>query len=423
MPVKKDIFENGLKIVTEKITTSNSLSIGFWVESGSANEKENEAGYAHFVEHMLFKGTKKRTAQQIAQEVDKVGAYLNATTTREYTGYFINIRKDRIDLALDILTDIIENSVFAEKQIKREKLVVLEEIKMYEDSPDEIVHDHLFRAMFGSHPLGRPILGTKKSIKKIKRENLINFYKRFYRPDKIIISAAGNVDHNYILEYLKKNRFLHSAEKVDFSDIQAQNKLQPQDYIIPRDLAQVHFCLGFPGLSANHPLRHSLYVLNTIFGSSMSSRLFQNLREKLGLCYSIYSFYSAFKSLGIFGIYAGTSLNTFEKAISQIIKEIKKIKKYGFTKNEIEDAKEHIKGHLALSYENNEVRMNRLAKQEMIFGRYFSYKEIVKMIDKVNADSIMEVVDKVFPDKYKIKVSSIGKEEHTEILKKVPLTI
>ena len=372
---------------------------------------------------MLFKGTKKRTAQDIAKEVDRVGAYLNATTTREYTGYFINIRKDKLELALDILTDIIENSTFPEKEIKREKQVVLEEIKMYEDSPDELVHDHLFEAMLWKHPLGKPILGDRRSIKKIKRRKILNFYNKYYTPNRLVISGAGYLDHNYVLKYLEKKKFLYSRRKSENELYNFTNKFQSRDYVVIRNLAQVHFCLGFRGIPADHPLRHSLYVLNTMLGSSMSSRLFQQIREKFGLCYSIYSFYSAFKEYGIFGIYAGTSIETFEKSFNKIIEEIKKIKKYGFTKDEIEDAKEHIKGHLALSYENNEIRMNRLAKQEMIFGRYFSYNEIVKLIDKVNTDTIMEVVEKIFPSNYKIVISSIGEERHTKILNKLPIVL
>ncbi len=421
MAVKKNILNNGLTIVTEK-RPSTSCSIGFWVEVGSVNESENESGYAHFVEHMLFKGTKKRTAKDIANEIDRVGAYLNASTTKEYTDYFINIQKDKIDLALDILIDIIENSTFPKNELKMEKLVVLEEIKTYEDSPDELVHDNLYEAMFPEHPLGKPILGDKSNVKAMTRDKIVKFYRKYYKPNNIIIAAAGNVDHNHIVEYVKKKKFLYSSDKL-LSKNSTKIDVKPKNYIISKKLEQIHICLGFPGLSAVDSDRYSLYIFNTIFGSSMSSRLFQEIREKSGLCYSIYSFYTSFKDSGIFGIYTGTGLNRFEKSFVKIIDEIKKIKKYGITKNELSDAKEHIKGHLALAYENNEVRMNRLARQEMVFHKYFTYNNIAKMVDKVTQDSVMNIIYKIFPKDYKIIISSIGDEKHKTILQQLPTTI
>ncbi|MBN1898750.1 MAG: insulinase family protein [Spirochaetes bacterium] len=423
MSAEKTILPGGLKILSQNIPTSTSVSVGFWVNVGSRHETDNEAGYAHFVEHMLFKGTTTRTAKDIAKEVDRVGAYLNATTTKEFTGYFINIRKEKLDFALDILTDIMENSVFSPRDIKKEINVVLEEIKMYEDTPDEMVHDNLYEALLGKHPLGRPILGNRKSIKKINRDSIHGFYTTHYSPDRFIIASAGNLNHQDIVDYIQKKNFLQFFQSEKREENHVIEPVESRNLLIKRALAQVHFCLGFPGMAADDPDRHSLYVMNTIFGSSMSSRLFQHIREKLGLCYSIYSFYSSFKERGIYGLYAGTSMRSLRAAIQKILNEIKKLKKKGFTKNEIQDAKEHIKGHLALSYENNEIRMNRLARQEMIFGRHFPYDEVVKMIDEVNKDSIMNVLERIFPNDYQIIISSIGTEDHKKVIAALPLSI
>jgi len=421
--VKKDRLDNGVTVVTEEISTSNSVSIGFWVKVGSKDESEKENGYSHFIEHMLFKGTKKRSYLDIAREVDRVGAYLNASTTREDTCYYINIKKDSFDFAVELLCDIVENSIFPEKELLQEKNVVLEEIKMYNDTPEDLVYENFFKSMFYNHPFGMPITGDIENIKNITREGVIEFYKRNYIPSNLVIAAAGNVEHQNLLKLLRKYKFM--SNRANLQPIKNLNNKEfiRKDNILIKNFNQVHICLGFPGISATHSLRYALYIFNTILGSSMSSRLFQKIREKLALCYSIYSFYSSFRETGVFGIYLATSLNTLEKALINILKEVKLIRKKGISKKELEDAKEHIKGNLALAYEQNEVRMNRLARQEIIFGRHFTYKEIINTINSIKLDHIMQIIDIFFPKEYKIIISSVGIEKHKKILKNIDFVI
>jgi predicted Zn-dependent peptidase len=421
--MKKTVLKNGITVITKKIPTSNSVSLGFWVKTGSIHESKEESGYAHFLEHMMFKGTKKRSAKEIAHVIDSAGAYINAGTSKEYTSYYINIIDTKINLALDILTDILGNSTFQEKEIKKERQVVLEEISMYEDTPSELVHDKLIEAMLWKHPIGHPILGQTRSIKKVSRNKLVKFFKRRYSPDKILITAAGNVSHENLLRYLRKVKFFSNTAQNKTAENEVENKIQSRNIILDKELAQVHFCMGFPSIPITHKLRHSLYILNAIFGSSMSSRLFQRIREDQGLCYSIYSFNSMYMKNGIFGIYAGTGLPTFEKTLTGTLKEIKKLKKKLVLKEEMQNGKEHLKGNMALAYENINTHMNSLARQEIYYGKQASLKQQIKNIDKVSLESIEEVINTIFPDDYKIIISSIGNKNHRKIINNIDLHI
>ncbi len=409
-------LENGIEVVTYNIKASHSVSVGFWFKVGSVNEDDREAGVAHFIEHMMFKGTKKRDAFQIARDVDNVGAYINAGTNREYTSYYIKIVSDKIKVALEILSDLVSNSVFAPEEIEKERQVVLEEIYMYEDSPSDIVHDNLYLAMFPSHPLGRPILGTVKTVSKFNRKNIIDFYKKYYVAKNLIISVAGRVNHNEVVDYIKEIQLFNKRRNIKGRSNYTSSFSKPENIIKVKDLSQVNFCLGFPGLKREDERRYALYVLNTFFGSSMSSRLFQEIREKAGLCYSIYSFNTLFIKNGLFGIYGGTNLKNLPFAIEKIISEIKKIKKGEFSEEDIHNAKEHLKGNMALSYESTDAWMDSIAKQKMFYGRFMDYKKIISLIDKVNKDKIMEVVDLIFPDGYSPVISSVGNKKHQKIL-------
>ena len=421
--MEKTVLRNGITVLTKYIPSSHAASIGFWVKAGSIHEKEKEDGYAHFLEHMIFKGTKKRTARQIANEIDTAGAYINAGTAKEYTSYYINIIHDKIGLALDILTDIIENSVFIPKEIQKERQVVLEEIKMYEDTPTELVQDNLVEAMLNGHPIGHPILGGKESIKNVTRKKLISFFKENYLPESIIISAAGRVSHNMIVDHINKSRFFSKKSGQKGCDHNISNDIKPRDIIISKELAQVHFCLGFPGIPITNMSRYALYILNSIFGASMSSRLFQRIRESMGLCYSIYSFNSMYIDHGIFGVYAGTSVSSFQKAITEVLKEVKKVKKGNISKDEITSAKEHLKGNMALAYESIDTHMNSLARQEIYYKKHILFKKQLQLIDKVKQEDIYNITRIIFPDDYKIIISSIGHKDHRKILDSVELVI
>lgn len=421
--MRKTILKNGITILTKYIPTSHAVSIGFWVKAGSIHEESKEKGYAHFLEHMMFKGTKKRDAKKIAQEIDTAGAYINAGTSKEYTSYYINIIKDKTDLAMDVLTDITENSIFDKKEMEKEKQVILEEIKMYEDTPTELVQDNLVEAMLGDHPIGHSILGSKKTIKDVTRKNILAFYGKYYKARNIIITAAGNMSHDKIVNYLDKKKFFYKkAEREEFPD-NRQTDIISKDIIISQDLSQVHFCLGFPGISVIDGSRYAYYILNSLFGASMSSRLFQRIRESMGLCYSIYSFNSMYKDHGIFGIYAGTSVNTFQKALKEILNEIKRIKRGKLSDKEITSAKEHLKGNIVLAYESIDTHMNTLARQEIYYKKHHTLKEQLQIIDKVKPEDISTAIQTIFPSDYKIIISSIGHNDHKKILDNMDLVI
>ena len=420
--MRKTVLENGITILTKNIPSSHAVSLGFWVKAGSIHENKSQSGCAHFLEHMIFKGTKKRSARQIANEIDTAGAYINAGTAKEYTSYYISIIHDKIDLALDILTDIIENSVFAPIEIRKERQVVLEEIKMYEDSPAELVQDNLIESMLQGHPIGHSILGKREIIENISRKKLISFFKAYYHPGNIVISAAGRISHDRIIDYISKKKFF--KRKVSSGKAPSvEDKIKPKSTIVSKDLAQVHFCLGFPGIPISDKSRYALYVFNSMFGASMSSRLFQNIREAMGLCYSIYSFNSMYKDLGVFGVYAGTGVNSFQRALNEVLKEIGKIKKGKMSKKEVFGAKEHLKGNMALAYENIDAHMNSMARQEIYYNKQILFKKQIKAIDMVSLDDVHNIAQRIFPDDYKIIVSSIGHKDHKKILNKTDLAL
>lgn len=416
-------LSNGITVVTRKIPSSKAVSIGFWLKSGSTYEGNEEQGYSHFLEHMMFKGTKRRTEKQIAQEVDRAGAYINAGTSKEYTSYYINIIHDKIGLALDILTDLLENSVFLPAAIHREKQVVLEEIKMYEDTPSEIVQDNLLEGMLAGHPLAHPILGRRKAVQEITGAKIRSFYEKHYFPQNLIISAAGNLSHRRLVDTLVGSRFFSGRKARKNSHVIRLRNIQARPVLVEKDLAQVNFCLGFPGLPVTSPLRYALHIVNAILGASMSSILFQKIREEMGLCYSIYSFENLFRDLGVFGIYSATSISNFEKEITEILRIIRQFRKDRLDAQQIRDAKEHLKGNLALAFESIDMHMNNLGRQEIFYKRHYTFEEIIRMIDRVNQEDIRRVMDAVFPSGRRITVSSIGDPKHRKILEKLDLVL
>jgi len=398
-------LDNGLTILLEPIESVVSISIGLWIKTGSRNEKKDEYGFAHFIEHMLFKGTKNYSSKDIASMIDRVGGQHNAATNREYTCYFINVISDFLPLSINILSDMYYHSLFDTSEIKKEQNVIVEEISMYEDTPDEIIHDIFIASMLSSHPLGHSILGTIDSINKIKRKNLINFFHNFYQNNNCYLAIAGNfkVDQakyqieKYFSDSLNKNT--NSYVNLDI----APNRIYRKH--IEKDLEQIHFCIGTEGLPKGEDDRWALYALSTILGGSMSSRLFQNIREQEGLCYSIYSFHSSYSDTGIFGIYCGTSPENYIKVKTLILKECELLLKNGITEQELSDTKAFIKGNLALSLESTEVRMGRLARSEMIYNRYYSFNDIADQIDNLNLNDFNRVCNRLFRDKRLTNVS------------------
>ncbi len=401
--------KNDLTVLLEPIDGVVSVSVGLWIKTGSRDELEKQYGYAHFVEHMLFKGTEKYTAKDIAKMVDRVGGQHNAATNREYTCFYINVVSDYLELALEILSDMFYNSLFDEKELEKEKKVIIEEIRMYEDTPDEYVHDLFMESMLTGHPLSHPILGTVDGIEKTTRESITEFYDNHYTHDNSLLVIAGNFDEQNARDLSDKYFYKKDSKRSFLLPEVIEPKRKPHLHV-ERSLEQVHFCLGVEGITKDDEMRWPLYILGTVFGGSMSSRLFQNIREKEGISYSIYSFHSSYLDCGVFGIYCGTSPDTYEKAINLIIRECRDVLQNGITKEEFDDAKTFMKGNLALSLESTEVRMGQMAKNEITYGKSFSYKDISEKIDNISYEEINIITKKIFSNK-ELSVISVGKIE------------
>ncbi len=397
---------NGLTVILEPVEGVVSISAGLWVRVGSRHERADQYGYAHFVEHMLFKGTERYSARDIARLVDRVGGQHNAATNREYTCYYINVVSDYLDLALEILGDMYLNSVFDPVELDKEKNVIIEEIRMYEDTPDEYIHDLFMEKMFIDHPLSHSILGTEENITSASRTQLVDFYRGQYTGENTILVISGRFDPDRARDMIKKYfASLSTAKNPVFPPVNAPSRVD--SFHTERDLEQVHFCLGTDGIRRDEEDRWALYALSTILGGSMSSRLFQNIREKEGICYSIYSFHSSYSDTGIFGIYCASSPDRFSRAVELVVKECRDLIKEGVTDEELDDARTFMKGNLALSLESIEVRMGQLAKNEMTFGRYFSFEDVVERINRIGRDEMVAVIERIFRTR-KLTIVSVG---------------
>ena len=413
MMYRKTVLNNGIRIVTEHIPHVQSVSIGIWVKTGSRDENKEENGIAHFIEHMLFKGTKKRTALQIAKKIDAVGGILNASTGREYTDFFAKVLDEDFDLAIDLLSDIFLNSLFPSHEVKRERGVIFQEIKMVEDTPDEYVQDLFSQHFFPGHPLGHPILGNYATLTKITRPKLAEFFQNYYlNPLRIIVAVAGKLNHEQVVEAIERTlgKIKPKAEARTWSPPEAF----PCIKIFNKNLEQVHLCMGSLGVSQTNPSRYAGYILNAILGGSMSSRLFQEIREKRGLAYAIFSYNSSFQDTGILTIYAGTTRDKLNKVIELIMKEIRKLKTKPLRKNELAKAKDQLKGTILLLWENTDVRMSRLATGEIYFEKYIPLKHILTKIERVTVDDVQSLSQELFQKKY-FSLVALGKVNEKDI--------
>lgn len=395
---QKIVLHNGIRIVTEKIPYLRSVSIGIWINSGSRDEEDKNSGISHFLEHLAFKGTEKRSAMQIAFEMDSIGGQIDAFTSREYTCYSAKVLDEHLPVAIELLSDILLNSTLKPADIDKERQVILEEIKFVEDNPADYIYDLLYQSVWSSHPLGRSILGNPESIERIERSKLINHLDNHYIPKNIIIAVAGNIDEGRLKELLE-NAF-GRLNKNASSSREAPPEIKRNFIIKERELEQVHFCLGTKGLRSADENRFEGYLLNTILGGSMSSRLFQKIREDYGLAYSIHSFISPYADTGLLGIYAGTSAEFFEKVLKMSLEEFKLLMTVKVSGDELKKAKEQLKGNLMLSLESSSSRMNQLAKQEMYFERYFSLDEIIDEIEKVTEEKIQRLANRLFDNSF-----------------------
>jgi predicted Zn-dependent peptidase len=393
-PIVRDVLDNGLRILTERMSQVRSISIGVWLTRGSRHETAERSGIAHFVEHMLFKGTGTRTAEDIAQAIDSIGGQLDAFTAKEYASYYIKVLDEHLPLAIDILSDIVRNPAFTAEDVEREKKVVVEEIKMVEDTPDDLVHEIFTQGFWENHPLGRPILGTKETVESFTSDLLRDYFRNAYTAKNLIVSAVGNLEHDRVRE-LVEEKFGSLAEPGEVVRDEAP-RVVPKILIRNKELEQSHVCLGVGSYPQNHEDRYSSYVLNTLLGGSMSSRLFQNVREKRGLAYAVFSGLSAYRDAGSFTIYAGCSNEAVGEVIDLVVEELRGVKTAPVPETELQRSKDHLKGSLMLSLENTASRMSHLARQEIYFDRQFGLDETLQGIERVTSDDVQRVAADLF---------------------------
>jgi len=374
-----------------------SVSIGVWLARGSRHEPQTQSGIAHFVEHMLFKGTDTRSAEDIAQTIDSIGGQMDAFTAKEYASYYIKVLDEHVALAVDVLSDIVRRPAFSQEDIDREKKVVLEEIKMVEDTPDDLVHELFTENFWVGHPLGRPILGTRDTVESLTREGLRRYFDGVYSAPHMIIAAVGNIEHQRVRDLVEHAFGTVSSEALELSD--APPRVEPRIIIRNKELEQSHVCLGTSSYQQDHQDRYSSYVLNTVLGGSMSSRLFQNVREKRGLAYAVFSGLSAYRDAGSMTIYAGCANHAIGELIDVVVAELKRIKDEPFPESELRRAKDHLKGSLMLNLESTSSRMSHLARQEIYFDRQFGLDETLEGVERVSEDDVQRVARDLLRDR------------------------
>ena len=412
---KKYTLDNGIRVVMEDISYVNSVSIGVWVDNGSIKEDKHLNGISHFIEHMLFKGTSNRTARQIAETIDNIGGQINAFTSKEYTCFYAKVIDSHLSIAIDVLADMINNSLFSEEDIEKEKSVVIEEINMYEDSPEDVVYDLLAETMFENTSLSLPILGTVDTLNSITREKLIDYFNNNYTVENLVISIAGNIKVDETIELLEKKFGIlkHNSDKNNniADSIKFTQKIRGKY----KKTEQLNFCIGMEGIPCGNDDIYSLLVLNNIFGGSMSSRLFQKIREEKGLVYSVYSHPSSYKNIGTFTIYAGLNPKQIYNVVNIIKNDIEELKLNLITIDELEKSKEQLKGNYILGLESTSSRMAEIGKSELILGKICSPKEILEKIDKVTLEDVKETIDKIF-NYNKFNIAYVGNITNKEAM-------
>jgi predicted Zn-dependent peptidase len=371
-----------------------SVSIGVWLARGSRHEPQEQSGIAHFVEHMLFKGTSTRSAEDIAQTIDSIGGQMDAFTAKEYASYYIKVLDEHLALAVDILSDIVMRPAFSADDIEREKKVVLEEIKMVEDTPDDLVHELFTEHFWQNHPLGRPILGSKETVEALNADGLRRYFSTVYTAPNLIIAATGNIEHQQVRDLL--GRAFGELPTTSEPLTERPPRVIPQIIIRNKELEQSHVCLGTNGYQQDHADRYSSYVLNTVLGGSMSSRLFQNVREKRGLAYAVFSGLSAYRDAGSMTIYAGCANDAVGELVDVVIGELRRLRDEELPHSELRRAKDHLKGSLMLNLESTSSRMSHVARQEIYFDRQFGLDETLEGVERVSSDDVRRVARDLF---------------------------
>jgi predicted Zn-dependent peptidase len=393
--IQREILPNGLTVLTEHMPHLRSVSIGIWVRSGSRDEAAEHNGISHFVEHMVFKGTSTRSAEDIARQVDSLGGNMDAFTAKECVCFNVKVLDEHVPIAFDVLSDLVLHPVFDAKEIVRERGVIMEEIKMDEDNPDYLVHEIFTQNFWKDHALGKPILGTKETVRNFEQPLLLEYYAQRFAPGNMIISAAGNVDHAQFVEMVNarfralrpvKNGF-HGPAPAITPGIVTRNK---------RALEQVQICVGVPSYHISHERRYVSYILNTLLGGGMSSRLFQNIRERQGLAYSIYSDLNPYRDTGCLSVYAGTSIESASNVVESIVSEFRKLKNEPVPEEELRRSKDQLKGSLMLSLESTTARMSNLARQEMYFDHFVGLDEIIERVEAVGVEDLKKYAEESF---------------------------
>lgn len=393
--VQKTVLANGIRIVTEQVPVACSVTVGVWVENGSRHDPPELAGIAHFIEHMLFKGTPRRSAKTIAREIDSVGGLLNGFTSREFSCYYAKVMAERLPLAVDLLADMVLHALFDIDELEKERKVILQELSMLEDTPDDLVHELSNQSLWGDHPLARSILGSRQTISALERTTLVDFTRARYHGGSIIISAAGQLDHQQLVELLSA-----AFAAVPAGDVQRGTApvMARSIHAVERDLEQVHLCLATAALPQNHPQRFAGFLLNTVLGGSMSSRLFQSVREERGLAYAIYSYLNTHSDAGALVVYAGTAPDEAAHVVNLILRELRRLCCEPIAAEELSAAKEQIKGNLLLSLESTDNRMTRLAKNEIYLGYHLGIDALLGQLFAVSAEDILQLAGELLRD-------------------------
>jgi predicted Zn-dependent peptidase len=405
--VSRTTLPNGLRIITETMPHVRSVSIGVWIGTGARRETPGQNGISHFIEHMLFKGTNKRSAEQIAKEVDSTGGHLDAYTAKEIVSYNTKVLDEHLPIAFDVIADMILDPLFAPEDIEKEKGVILEELKMEVDNPEYLVHETFFSNFWKNHPLGRSILGTKTTIRSFNSENIRSYYRDVYTPSNMLVTAAGRIEHASVVKLVEDyfggmsgtGASLKEPDPVATPPLQLKSK---------RSLEQMHLCVGVPAYPIAHQRRYGCYLLSTVLGGGMSSRLFQNIREKHGLAYAVFSELNLYRDTGCMAVYAGTSVEKLKQVVGMIIEEFRRLSDDPIGADELKRAKDHLKGSLALGLESTSSRMSNLARQELFFGRFFTVDEMVECIDQVTADQIQTIAQDFFGGK-QVGLAALGR--------------
>ncbi len=408
----KTVLPGGLRLVTEQVPAVKSVAVGVWVNVGSRDENDRERGLTHFIEHMLFKGTRHRSAKKIASSIESLGGSINAFTSREQTCFHALVLDEHLGVAIDVLSDILINSTFSKINIEREKQVIAEEITEIEDTPSDYIHDLFSRVFWREQAMGQPILGSYQSIAAIDRKLIKSYMKSHYTGGKIVISAAGNVSHRKMREMVKDKFVVDGG-----APVAANGSISPENFAIKcikNGSTQTHLCLGFPGLNFGHDDRFALLCLNTYLGGGMSSVLFQKIREDKGLAYTVYSFTDFYRDNGVFGIYLATEKSRVQQAMRIVMDELKRIKRRKLSASQLDTIKAQIKGNLLLGMESTTGRMNRLGRFESLTGSYMSMQDTIRAIEKTNVSDIIEIANRIIDSK-KLTITSLGPIKNSDL--------